>query len=144
MTTKRLNPASVADIDKCRDPNTQTKKALSAATQLIEVGAKLPPLWCQLVTLRETIKLFLNARRSSTMRSSSINNALTRRKSISEPHETPNITATVCERGWFPLSYTPYGRNGLRYSVLLPDKSLQYWRLTGTRWRGGTEGTDIV
>ncbi|EER40514.1 predicted protein [Histoplasma capsulatum H143] len=47
--------------------------------------------WCPLGTLRETVWLSLSARRSSTTRLSTINDASKRRKTISEPQETPNI-----------------------------------------------------
>src|SRR5699024_6927030 len=100
--------------------------------------------WCPLETLRETVRLSLSARRSSTTRLFPVNNASTRRKSTSEPHETPNIKATVRERGDVPFHVRLMIENGYVYSFFLPDKSLRYWSLTSTRPRGGTEGTDMA
>ena len=42
-----------------------------------------------------------------------------------------------------PFIYA-YDRNGLEYSIFLPDNSLRFPRLTSTRLRGGTGGKDMI
>ncbi|KKZ68829.1 hypothetical protein EMCG_05594, partial [[Emmonsia] crescens] len=61
--------------------------------------------WCPLGTLRETVWLSLSARRSSTTRLS-INNASKRRKTISEPQETPNIQPQYRKEVMSPFNFT--------------------------------------
>ncbi|EEQ86382.1 uncharacterized protein BDCG_01502 [Blastomyces dermatitidis ER-3] len=62
--------------------------------------------WCLLGTLRETVWLSLSARRSSTTRLSTTNDASKRRKTISEPQETPNIRPQYRKEVVSPFNFT--------------------------------------
>ena len=72
-----------------------------------------------------------------------VNNASTCRKPTSEPHKTPNITATVFGREMPPSQYA-YDRSGSGHSIFLPDNGLRYWRLRSTRLRSGIGRKDMV
>lgn len=67
--------------------------------------------WCPLGTLRETVWLSPSARRSSTTRLSSFNNAPTRpRKSTPEPHETNQTSLPQYRKGRCALSMYAHDR----------------------------------
>jgi hypothetical protein len=81
---------------------------------------------------------------SSNASISSINDASTRRKSPSEPHETPNMQYQYARREWRPFHVRPWMEDGLRHSIFLPDNSLRYRKLKSTRRRGGVDGKEMV
>jgi len=81
---------------------------------------------------------------SSNASISSINDASTRRKSPSEPHETPHMQYQYARREWRPFHVRPWMEDGLRHSIFLPDNSLRYGKLKSTRRRGGVDGKEMV
>jgi hypothetical protein len=81
---------------------------------------------------------------SSNASISSINDASTRRKSPSEPHETPNMQYQYARREWRPFHVRPWMEDGLRHSIFLPDNSLRYRKLKSTRRRGGVDGKEMA
>jgi hypothetical protein len=91
-------------------------------------------------SLRSTTAQNISSRTSI----SSINDESTRRKSPSEPHETPNIQPQYAGRGWRLFQVRPWMEDGLRHSIFLPDHSLRYRRLKSTRRRGGVEGKEMI
>jgi hypothetical protein len=112
----------------------------------ISLGGRRAPTstWCPLGTLRETVQRSLSAERSSKTRLSFINDASTRRKSASEPHETQNITATVRERRLRPFHVRPRRTTDLGTPFSCPTTVLRNWRLRSTRRRGRIEEKDAV
>jgi hypothetical protein len=100
--------------------------------------------WCQLGTLRETVKLPLSARRSSTTRLSSYDRRVGAPKfTLCTPRNTKHHSPSSW-KGVAPLSYTPTMENGLGSSIFLPDHGLRCQRLKSTRRRGGVNERDIT